>query len=67
MLFSVSNQNQIRAFHIGGFETERPEHAAAIEIGVEQEDLAVVNKLKIRIPGLPDRERLWIFGKRSPR
>ena len=62
---SVSNQNQIRALHIRSFETERRKHTAAIEIGVEQNDLAVKNKLKIRIAGPSDRERLWIFGKGS--
>src|SRR6478672_6548734 len=59
----VANQNQIRAFHIDSSETEWRKHTAAIEIGVQKNDLAVKNKLKIRIAGPSDRERPWIFGK----
>jgi hypothetical protein len=53
----VTNQNQIRAFHIDSSETEWRKHTAAIEVGVQQNDLAVKNKLKIRIAGPSDRER----------
>src|SRR5262245_57162442 len=59
----VTNQNQIRVFHIGGSETGQRAHAAPIKIGHQQNDLAVKNKLKIGISGPSDRERLWILGK----
>ena len=53
----VPDQDHVRARDVGRLEAERREIAAAIEIGVEQDDLALVGQLEIGEAGPADRQR----------
>ena len=57
---AVADQQHVRPFHVGRFESERRIHFAAIEIGIEQDDLAVVDEFEIRVAGPAHRQRLRV-------
>src|SRR6266542_7122463 len=62
---SMSQQDDVRSLDIGGRETKRLEHTAPIEMGVEQDNLAVVNQLVIGVASPPDRQRPRVLRKCS--
>ena len=62
---AMAEQNDIGAFHIGRLEAKGGIQFAAVEIGVEQNDLAVVDQFEIGITGPAHRQRLRIARKRA--
>src|SRR5688572_20454292 len=63
VVMSVTEQDHIRAPDICRFEAKRGIDAAAIEIRIEQNDLAFVGELKIGEARPSDDQRLWVSGE----
>src|SRR5262245_65082849 len=60
-MMAVADQDGVRFLDVGGLEAERRIEAAAIEIGIEQHDLPVMDELEIGIAGPAHRERARIL------
>ena len=60
---AVAQQHQVSFFDVRRLETQRREHAAAIKIGIEQNDLAVVHQFKIGKARPAYRQHVRIFGE----
>src|SRR3954469_7054494 len=58
---AMADQNRIRLLDVFRLETERRKVAAALEIGVEQHDLAVIDELEVGKPGPANGERMGIL------
>ena len=54
----MADEDHVRAFHVGSRESERREDGAAVEIRVQQQNLALVVELEIPKTRPPDGERL---------
>src|SRR5206468_11931611 len=62
---SMADEDAVDLLDVGGLEPERRIDASAIEICIEQQDLAVVGELEIRIAGPSDGQRARVFRKRA--